>query len=115
MANEQGIEELTEALGDRAGGCDDYGGGILTTTIRKQDDNYFIRLPAYFVERFKIIENEEVYLLEEFNKIVIQKTRPLTVANDNNRKTIEELFADYDDDYEPFSIEWGRPKGREIW
>ena len=87
----------------------------MTTLIRKQDDSYFIRLPMYIVERFKIMENEEVYVNEEPGKIVIQKSRPLTVANDNNRKTIEELFADYDGEYEPFSIEWGRPVGREIW
>ncbi|WP_169314658.1 AbrB/MazE/SpoVT family DNA-binding domain-containing protein [Acetobacterium woodii] len=30
-------------------------------------------------------------------------------------KTIQELFAGYVDDFEPTEINWGRPKGREVW
>ena len=89
-------------------------GDILITTIKKLDDGYVIRIPMYFVERFKMMENEEVHVKEEFNKIVIQKSLPFTVAN-NNRKTIEELFANYNGDYEPTLIDWGTPVGREIW
>lgn len=31
------------------------------------------------------------------------------------RKTIKELFANYDGNYEKQEIDWGEPQGKEIW
>ena len=31
------------------------------------------------------------------------------------RKTIKELFANYDGSYEKQEIDWGEPQGKEIW
>ena len=87
----------------------------MTATVQKQNDSYVIRIPIYLVERFIIEESEEVYVHEEVDKIVIQKSPQLTISNDNNRRTIEELFEGYDGEYETFSIDWGKPVGKEIW
>ena len=31
------------------------------------------------------------------------------------RKTIEELFQNYRGGFSPSEIDWGKPRGREIW
>ena len=107
--------------GGAAGGPDDgggfagFGGGILTATIQKVDGCYFVRLPAYIAERFNMKESEVVHVHEEFNKIILQRSFSSTIARDINRKSIDELFEDYDGEYEPILVDWGRPVGREIW
>ena len=30
-------------------------------------------------------------------------------------ESIEELFADFDSEYEMIEIDWGKPVGKEIW
>ena len=42
-------------------------------------------------------------------KLIIEK------AKEHKRKNIKELFKDYKGDYETTEIDWGEPKGEEIW
>ena len=37
------------------------------------------------------------------------------IIKPHKRKTIEELFANYDGTYEKETIDWGDPVGKEIW
>ena len=87
----------------------------MTATIQRVDDSYIIRFPASIIENVKIKESEAVQIFEEYGKIIIQKSSMTTLANDNTRTTISELFDGYEGEYEPVPIDWGTPVGKEIW
>ena len=87
----------------------------MNATIQHIDDIFIVRLPASIIKHFKINENEVVEVFEEYGRIVIQKPETATHATDPMRKTISELFEGYEDEYEPVSIDWGTPVGKEIW
>ena len=87
----------------------------MTATIQKSSDGYVIHLPEKIVEFINIKESEAVHVFEEHGKIVIQKSETVTIANNPTRKTIEKLFEDYDEGYEPVEIDWGKPVGKEVW
>lgn len=81
----------------------------MTTTIQKWGNSQGIRLPKYLLEAIKWQENEEVTIKSEDGKIVIEK------AQKTERKNIKELFANFDGEYIPTEIDWGKPVGNEIW
>ena len=87
----------------------------MTTTIQRVDDNFIIRLPVGIIENIKIKESEAVQVFEEYGRIIIQKSNMATFANDTTRPTISELFEGFEDEYEPVSVDWGVPVGKEIW
>jgi len=87
----------------------------MTATIQKIDGNYIVALPATVIEQIQISESEVVQVFEEHGRIIIQKVVFPTISNDTSRMTIEELFQDYDGEYEPVEIDWGTPVGNEIW
>ena len=78
----------------------------MTTEVLRMNDSYLVRLPAIILDRVKVKENEEVQIFEESGRIVIQKTKPFTIANDTTRKTIDELFENFDGEYEPVEMGW---------
>jgi len=87
----------------------------MTATIQRVDDSYIVRFPASIIENIKIKESEIVQVFEEYGRIIIQKSSTPTLANDNTRTTISELFEGYEGEYEPVLIDWGTPVGKEIW
>jgi len=87
----------------------------MTATIQRVDDSFIIRLPTSIIENIKIKENEDMQVFEEYGRIIIQKSDMATLANDITRPTISELFEGYSDEYEPVTIDWGVPVGKEIW
>ena len=87
----------------------------MTATIQRVNDNYFVNLPKIIMERMKFNESDVVQMFEESGRIIMQKSELTTIANDSTRKTIDELFADYEGSYEPIDIDWGIPVGNEIW
>ena len=87
----------------------------MTATIQRLDDSYIVRLPAAIIERFKMKESEVVQVFEAYGRIIIQKPQSSTIADDITRKSIDELFEGYEDDYEPIPIDWGTPVGNEVW
>jgi len=91
------------------------GGDGMTATISRINENYTIALPSTLMKLVKIKESETVHIFEVSGKIIIQKSDTLTVANDPTRKTIDELFEGYNEDYEPIQIDWGAPVGKELW
>ncbi|MCL2377975.1 MAG: AbrB/MazE/SpoVT family DNA-binding domain-containing protein [Defluviitaleaceae bacterium] len=80
----------------------------MITTIQKWGNSQGVRLPKVFLDELNMREGNEVEILKQDNIIVIKSTAP-------KRKTIQELFADYDGDYTPEDIDWGPPAGDEIW
>lgn len=81
----------------------------MTTTIQKWGNSQGVRLPKYLLEAIKWQENEELDIKVEDGKIIIEK------AKKSERKNIKELFADFDGQYTPDQIDWGKPVGKEIW
>ena len=81
----------------------------MTTTIQKWGNSQGVRIPKILLDTVNWSENEEIMIVAENGKLIIEK------AQKNKRKNIKELFEDYKGDYEPIDIDWGKPKGAEIW
>jgi len=80
----------------------------MTTTIQKWGNSQGIRLPKVILEDLDMKEGEEVEISTQNNTIIIKRST-------KKRKTIQELFANYEGDYKPEDIDWGKPVGGEIW
>lgn len=81
----------------------------MTTTIQKWGNSQGVRIPKMLLDSVKWAENEQIMILVDNDKLIIEK------AKDKKRKNIKELFADYKGDYKPINIDWGELKGEEIW
>jgi len=82
----------------------------MQTTIVKWGNSQGIRLPKQLLESVKLSEKDTVEIVAEDNQLIIKK-----VENEQKYLTIEERFAAFKGVYEPIEIEWGEPKGKEIW
>ena len=80
----------------------------MTTTIQKWGNSQGIRIPKILLDTVKWKENEEIMIVVDNDKLIIEKVK-------NRRKNIKELFENYKGDYEPKEIDWGNPEGKEIW
>ena len=81
----------------------------MTTTIQKWGNSQGVRIPKAILESVNWTENEQIIMIVEDGKLIMKK------ANNKKRKNIKELFKDYKGDYKPSEIDWGEPKGEEIW
>ncbi|MBR5348551.1 MAG: AbrB/MazE/SpoVT family DNA-binding domain-containing protein [Lachnospiraceae bacterium] len=81
----------------------------MTTTIQKWGNSQGIRLPKSILIALKWSVDEKIEIKTLGNKIVIEP------VEDKKRKTITELFDGYNSEYTPEEIDWGKPKGREVW
>lgn len=79
----------------------------MITKIQKWGNSQGIRIPKSILENLKWKENEEIMLNVKENKIIIEKIE--------EKKNIKQLFKDYKGDYKSVNIDWGTPKGEEIW
>ena len=81
----------------------------MTAIIQKWGNSQGIRIPRVVLDTVKWSENEQIVIIVDDGKVILEK------ANQFNRKNIKELFKDYKENYEPTEIDWGEPKGAEIW
>lgn len=79
----------------------------MLSTIQKWGNSQGIRIPKVILDSVQWKENEEVAMTAENGKIIIEKAK--------KRKTIVELFEGYKGDYQPEEIDWGSPRGDEVW
>lgn len=79
----------------------------MTTTIQKWGNSQGVRIPKFLLESVDWNESDQLNISVENNKIIIEKVEP--------RKTIKELFADFNGEYEPVHVDWGNPEGKEVW
>ncbi|HEY5555636.1 AbrB/MazE/SpoVT family DNA-binding domain-containing protein [Acetobacterium sp.] len=82
----------------------------MQTTIVKWGNSQGIRLPKHLLNSANLSDRDAVEIYVEGETIIIKKSK--TVAK---RKTIQELFAGFGDDYKPTEVNWGKPEGKEIW
>jgi len=87
----------------------------MDATIQRVKDSFIVHLPTSIVKNLKIKESETVQVFEEYGRIIIQKTDTAALVSDIVRPTINELFEEYEGEYEPTAIDWGAPVGKEIW
>lgn len=76
-------------------------------TLQKWGNSKGIRLPKVLIDELGWSENDELSISKDDDKIIIKKH--------NKRKSIVELFDEYDGEYKPEEIDWGETKGKEIW
>lgn len=74
--------------------------------IQKWGNSSGIRLPKKMLESLNMHDGTPVDVISENNKIIITKKK---------KKTIKELFENYDGDTKMKEYDWGEPEGREIW
>ena len=80
----------------------------MNTTIQKWGNSQGIRIPKTILDTVNWKEDEQIIIIVDNGKLIMQKAK-------GKRKNIKELFEDYKEDYEPIEVDWGEPKGEEIW
>ncbi len=80
----------------------------MTTTIQKWGNSQGVRIPKTILEDAGWNENEEIIVIVENGKLIMEKTK-------QRRKNIKELFENYKEEYKPQEVDWGEPEGEEIW
>jgi antitoxin component of MazEF toxin-antitoxin module len=81
----------------------------LIATIRRWGNSAAIRIPRHVLSQAKLEEGSDV-------EIVLLKEGEITLRAIRKRKSIEELFADYDEGFfQTGEIDWGKPQGNEVW
>lgn len=80
----------------------------MTTTIQKWGNSQGVRIPKIILDTLNWAEDERIMIVVDNGKIVMEKEKA-------KRKNIKELFENYKGEYEPTEINWGEPKGEEIW
>lgn len=78
-----------------------------TTNLQKWGNSQGIRIPKLIIDAVNWKDNEELTLDVRDDELVIRKAQ--------ERKSIEELFKDFDGEYTAEEIDWGKPVGKELW
>ena len=82
----------------------------MITNIVKWGNSQGIRIPKSMLDELHWSENENILIIIDKGKLVIEKTK-----KKEDKKIIEALFKENDEKYEPVDIDWGEPEGDEIW
>ena len=81
----------------------------MTSTIKKWGNSAAVRIPRHVLAQAKLEEGADV-------EIIFAREGEITLRAVRKRKSIQELFADYDGGYfEIEEIDWGKPQGDEAW
>ena len=79
----------------------------MTITIQKWGNRQGVRIPKKILDTVKWAEGEQIIIIVDNGKLIMEKAK-------DKRKNIKELFADYQENYEPIDVDWGNPEGNEI-
>ncbi|MDE7122515.1 MAG: AbrB/MazE/SpoVT family DNA-binding domain-containing protein [Oscillospiraceae bacterium] len=80
----------------------------MMTSIQKWGNSQGLRIPKILLESLNWAENEQIEMILGDGEITL---RPVKAK----RRSIQELFADYQGDYQPSETDWGEPEGNEVW
>lgn len=78
----------------------------MESNIFKVGNSLAMRIPKTYVMEMGINKGDKMVMIKEGNELRITKS---------NDTSIEELFKGYSGGYQPEEIDWGEPKGEEIW
>ncbi len=81
------------------------------TSIQKWGNSQGVRLPKLILEQAGMKEDESIEIIADKEQIIIKKFKK------NSYASLEELFKNYNGDYDCSSFDWGieEPVGEEIW
>ena len=81
----------------------------MTATIKRWGNSAAVRIPRHVLTQANLEEGTDV-------EIVITKDGEIMLRAIRKRKSIQELFAGYDEGlFQTEEIEWGKPQGEEVW
>lgn len=80
----------------------------MTTNIQKWGNSQGLRIPKILLDSLKWSEGEQLEMILGDGEMILRPAK-------EKRKSIQELFADYHDDYQPSEMDWGEPEGKEVW
>lgn len=80
----------------------------MTTSIQKWGNSQGVRIPKMLLDAVKWSENEEVTITVYDGKLIIEKAK-------KEKESIIELFENYEEEYTPEEVDWGKPEGKEVW
>jgi len=82
---------------------------IMTSTIKRWGNSAAVRIPRHVLAQANLEEGTDV-------EIVFEKEGEITLRAIRKRKSIQELFADFDGGfYQTEEVDWGKPQGDEVW
>lgn len=81
---------------------------MLLANIQSWGNSQGIRIPKSIMNELKLSNGQSVELIVEDDHLIIRKAAA-------SRKTIKELFDNYNGDYECSEVEWGESVGNEVW
>lgn len=80
----------------------------MTTSIQKWGNSQGVRIPKMLLDAVKWSENEKVTITVYDGKLIIEKAK-------KEKESIMELFENYEEEYTPEEVDWGKPDGKEVW
>lgn len=80
----------------------------MTTSIQKWGNSQGVRIPKMLLDAVKWSENEKVTITVYDGKLIIEKAK-------KEKESIIELFENYEEEYTPEEVDWGKPEGKEVW
>ena len=81
----------------------------MTATIKRWGNSAAIRIPRHILSQANLEEGAEV-------EITLSEDGEITLRPVRKRKSIQEIFADYDEGFfHTEEIDWGEPQGDETW
>ncbi len=80
----------------------------MTTSIQKWGNSQGVRIPKMLLDAVKWSENEKVTITVYDGKLIIEKAK-------KEKESIMELFENYEEEYTPEEVDWGKPEGKEVW
>jgi antitoxin MazE len=82
---------------------------IVTATIKRWGNSAAVRIPRNILSQANMEEGTDV-------EIVLTEEKEIMLRAVRKRKSIQELFADYDGGFfQTEEIDWGNPQGNELW
>ena len=82
----------------------------MQTSIVKWGNSRGIRLPKHLLESANLADSDVVEITAKDDSLIIKK-----MHIKRQYKTIQDRFANFNEDYDPVDINWGKPVGKEIW
>ncbi|KDE61732.1 AbrB/MazE/SpoVT family DNA-binding domain-containing protein [Fusobacterium necrophorum] len=81
---------------------------ILTATITKWGNSQGLRLPKTLLEMLQWKNDDIVEIVVENNQLSIKKIEK------KKRKSIQELFSEYEGEYQKLDMNWDNSMGKEF-
>lgn len=80
----------------------------MKTKLSKCGDSHVLQIPRSILDALNWKDDDILDLKIEDNKLIIE------ISSDDDMK-IEDLFEDFNGQYEKEDIDWGKVTGKEVW